>query len=133
MKHQWKGENSCKLGWRALAAFLVLLVMSLIVGCTSTGTFPQTSGTQVDLGRKNFRVVKANAVGKSSGFKLFGFIPFTSPTYTEAMSDLYRAAGLTEGRAQTLTNVTQENSTLYLVLFSIPKLTIRADVIEFTE
>jgi hypothetical protein len=78
-------------------------------------------------------VVKANAIGTSSGFKLFCFIPFAAPTYNEAMSNLYKEAGITEGRAQTLTNVTQENSNLYLLLFSIPKLTIRADVIEFTE
>jgi hypothetical protein len=114
-------------------ASVCLLAVFLAAGCTSTGTFPQTSGTQVDLSRKNFRVVKANAMGSSSGFKLFGFIPFSAPTYSEAMSHLYKKAGVTEGKAQTLTNVTQERSSLYLVLFSIPKLTIRADVIEFTE
>lgn len=116
-----------------LVASVCLLVVFLAAGCTSTGTFPQTSGTQVDLSRKNFRVVKANAIGTSSGFKLLGFIPFAAPTYSEAMSNLYQKAGVTEGKAQTLTNVTQERSSLYLVLFSIPKLTIRADVIEFTE
>jgi len=119
-------------GRGALVA-VCLLVVLLAIGCSSTGTFPQTSGTQVDLSRKNFRIVKANAVGTSSGFKLFGFIPFAAPRYSVAMSNLYKEAGLTEGKAQTLTNVTQENSNLYLLLFSIPKLTIRADVIEFTE
>ena len=116
-----------------LLASACLLVTLLAVGCTSTGTFPQTSGRQVDLSRKNFRVVKANAIGSSSGFKLLGFIPFAAPTYSKAMSQLYQKAGLTEGKAQTLTNVTQERSSLYLLLFSIPKLTIRADIIEFTE
>jgi len=116
----------------ALAA-VCLLIMFLAVGCTSTGTYPATSGTQVDLSRKNFRIVKANATGSSSGFKLLGFIPITAATYSEAMSELYNNAGVTEGTAQTLTNVTQENSTLYLLLFSIPKLTVRADIIEFTE
>jgi len=110
-----------------------LVVVFLAVGCTSTGTFPQTSATQVDLSRKNFHIVKANAIGTSSGFELFCFIPFAAPTYSRAMSDLYKTAGVTEGKAQTLTNVTQERSTLYLLLFSIPQLTIRADVIEFTE
>ncbi len=122
------------IGKRSTALTAVCMLVTLLaVGCTSTGTFPQTSGTQVDLSKKNFRIVKANAMGTSSGFKLFCFIPFTAPTYSEAMSDLYQKAGLTEGRAQTLTNVTQERSSLYLLLFSIPKLTIRADVIEFTE
>jgi hypothetical protein len=36
-----------------------------------------------------------------------------------------------EGRAVSLTNVTQERQTLYLVLFSLPKIVVRADVIEF--
>jgi hypothetical protein len=122
-----KGGRSLVPAW---ACLLVVLAAS---GCTSTGTFPATSGTQVDLSKKNFRVVKANAVGSSTGFKLFCFIPITSPTYSEAMSQLHRKAGLTEGRAMTLTNVTQENSSIYLLLFSLPKLTVRADVIEFTE
>jgi hypothetical protein len=118
---------------RTVRAVSLCLLVTFLAGCSSTGTFPQTSGTQVDLSRKNFRVVKANAVGSSTGFKLFGFIPFAAPTYTGAMSRLYKNAGLTEGKAQTLTNVTQERSNLYLVLFSLPKLTVRADIIEFTE
>lgn len=121
-------------GKRTVALTAVcLLVMLLAVGCTSTGTFPQTSATQVNLSSKNFHIVKANAMGSSSGFELFGFIPFAQPTYSSAMSDLYKDAGVTEGKAQTLTNVSQERSSLYLLLFSIPTLTVRADVIEFTE
>jgi len=117
----------------AVLTAICLLVMLLGVGCTSTGTYPATSSTQVDLSRSNFRVIKANAVGTSSGFKLFCFIPLAAPSYSDAMSDLYKEAGVEEGKAQTLTNVTQENSNLFLLLFSIPKLTIRADVIEFTQ
>jgi len=117
----------------AVLTTICLLAMLVVVGCTSTGTYPATSGTQVDLSRKNFRLVKANAIGTSSGFELFCFIPFAAPTYTEAMTDLYRTAGVTEGAAQTLTNVTQERSQLILILFSIPKLTVRADIIEFTD
>ncbi|MCU0918072.1 MAG: hypothetical protein MUC88_26450, partial [Planctomycetes bacterium] len=36
-------------------ASVCLLVVWVVVGCTSTGSFPQTSGTQVDLSKKNFR------------------------------------------------------------------------------
>jgi hypothetical protein len=118
---------------RSVRVVSLCLLVTFLAGCSSTGTFPQTSGTQVDLSRKNFRVVKANAVGSSTGFKLFGFIPFAAPRYTTAMSHLYKKAGIAEGKAQTLTNVTQERSNLYLVLFSLPKLTVRADIIEFTE
>jgi len=112
---------------------LILLFILLVVpvSCTSVGTFPHSTGTSVDLSRDNYRVVTANAIGESSGFKLLGIIPFKSPRYTEAMSDLYLRSGLEEGRAQALANVSQERSTMYVILFSIPKLTVRADIVEF--
>lgn len=109
---------------------LVLIVVSF--GCTSSGTFPSTSSTSVDLSQKNYRVVKANAVGSSSGFKLFMFIPIVPTRYSTAMSNLQKQAGIAEGTAQAMVNVTQEESSIYLLLFSIPKLTVRAEIIEFT-
>ena len=36
-----------------------------------------------------------------------------------------------EGSAQAFVNVNQETSTLYLLVFSLPTLTVRADVLEF--
>ena len=119
--------------WFVNALFALCLLVG-IAGCTRSGAFPHSSGTQVDLTRNNYRVIKPNAIGTSSGFRLLGFIPLASPRYTAAMSDLYRKAGVSEGgTAQALANVTEEHSSLYLILFSIPKLTVRADVIEFTE
>ena len=117
-----------------MALLLVGLVLAVVAaGCASTGTFPHASGTQVDLNRKNYRVVKANAVGTSMGFRLLGLISIVPPTYAAAMSDLYLSAGVREGSAQALVNVTQERSTVYLILFSLPRLSVRADIIEFTE
>jgi hypothetical protein len=116
-----------------LLAFLCFLLIVISCGCTSSGTFPATSGTTVNLSQKNYRVIKANAVGTSTGFKLFMFIPIAPTRYNAAMSDLYKEAGVVEGTATTLVNVSQEESSLYLLLFSLPKLTVRADVIEFTE
>lgn len=116
------------------AMISALLVMLLVLGgCSGKGVFKVSSGTQVDLSRKNYRVVKSNAVGSSSGFRLLGIIPFASPSYTSAMSDLYRDAKVQDGSAIALVNVTQEESGLYLILFYIPKLTVRADIIEFTD
>jgi len=114
--------------------WLFLSIVSLfLAGCASTGDFPHVTGTSVDLSRKNYRVIKSNAVGESTGFSLLGFIPLASPRYTEAMTKLYAEAGLKEGEAQALANVSQEKSSTYLILFSIPKLTVRADVIEFQD
>ena len=113
---------------------VILCTITIIaVGCSSVGTFPHSTGTNVDLSKGNYRVVKANAVGTSSGFRLLGLIPLSSPRYTAAMSDMYKKAGLEEGKAQALVNVSQERSTAYLILFSIPRLTIRADIVEFTK
>ena len=93
----------------------------------------QTTGTQVQLKGNNYKVIKAGAVGNSSGFSLLGFIPFASPNYADAKASLYQSAGdsLT-GRAIALANQTEDRSVLYLVLFSIPKVTITADIVEFT-
>jgi hypothetical protein len=108
------------------------LLFLFLMGCaTAMGTFPHGTGTQVDLSRANYRIVKANAIGTSSGFRLLGIIPLASPRYTTAMSELYSKAGMSEGKSHALVNVIQERSSLYLILFSIPKLTIRADIIEF--
>lgn len=139
LSHSVMGERPNKERGPISATRQVLLVLACFLlifsswGCTSSGSFPSTSATKVDLSRNNYRVVKANAVGESSGFKLFMFIPVVPTRYSEAMSDLHKEAGVVEGKAQALVNVTQEESSLYLLLFSIPKLTVRADVIEFTE
>ena len=82
---------------------------------------------------RNHRIIKANAIGSSNGFKLLGIIPFANPSYAEAMSRLYATVGPTEGKSLAVTNVGQERTALYFILFSLPKLTVRADVIEFLE
>ncbi len=114
---------------RYISIFLIFL---FLIGCVSSGKFPQTTKTTVDLSRKNYRIVKANAVGTSYGFHLLGFIPIKPPTYTAAVEDLYSKAGMKEGQALAFVNVIQENSTLCLILFSLPRITVSGDIIEFT-
>jgi hypothetical protein len=116
-----------------LPLLICMVAVSFFAGCASVGTFPHSTGTSVDLTKSNFRIIKSNAIGEDSGFSVLGIIPLVSPTYTNAMSALYSKAGVSEGKAQALINVSQERSTLYLILFSIPKLTVRADVIEFLD
>jgi len=113
--------------------FFIILIFVLFTGCVSSGMFPHTTDTKVDLSKNNYRIIKANAIGKSSGFKLLGIIPIISPKYTKAMKDLYSEIGISEGKARALVNVTQERSSIYLILFSIPELTVRADIIEFID
>ena len=105
-------------------------------GCATNEEHRPAEGyvTRVDQNRNNFRVIKACAKGESSGFSLLGILQFVSPSYTEAKEKMYASAGgHLEGKAVTLVNQTEEYSSIYLILFSIPKLTLTADVIEYTD
>lgn len=113
-----------------------LLIFAFVAGgCSSAGLFKGgATGTDVSLNQKNYKVIRAGATGQSYGFRLLGILPITSPTYATAKQTLYQSVGepLT-GRAVALANQTEDRSSLYLILFSIPKVTITADVIEFTD
>jgi hypothetical protein len=115
-----------------MAALCVL--SCLITGCVSQSVFSEGTGTQVNLSGNNCRLVKAEAKGHGSGFRLPGIIPFTSPNYAEAKARLYRSVDEPlPGRSIALANRTEDGSTLYLILFSIPKVTITAGLVEFTD
>lgn len=116
---------------------IVMLVVGILflVGCASTGEFKgQSTGAAAALTKKNYKVVKVGAKGESSGFRLLGIIPFFSPTMSEAKEGLYSSVGTTlEGKAIALVNQTEDRSSMYFILFSIPKITITADVIEYLD
>jgi len=105
----------------------------LLVGCSAAGNFPHTSATNVDLAKKNYRVVKANAIGTSTGFSLLGILPLACPRVAKAKQHLTENAYGDRDGAFALINVTQEKSNTYLILFSLPKITMSADIIEFTD
>lgn len=86
-----------------------------------------------DLGKGNFKIVKAGAVSTQSGFKLFGLFPIVTPSLAKADAELYAQAGNVEGRTVLLANKVEERTGFWLVLFSIPKLTVTADVVELKE
>ena len=108
-----------------------LLWAMLAIGCTtSNGEMAQATQSATHLDRANFRVIKSSARGVDRGFYLLGFIPIIMPSISDATDQLMQGIQA-EGRAVSLTNVTQERQTLYVVLFSLPKVIVRADVIEF--
>jgi len=97
------------------------------------GSFSTTTSTKVELSGKNYKIIKANAVGRSWGCNLLlGLINMVEPRYDAAMADLYKNAGIEEGKAIALINVTQQKSNCNLLFISTPKITISADIIEFT-
>ena len=111
--------------------------MFLVAGCSSTrveNSAPSTQ-TQVSLTHGNYKMIKAGAEGRSYGFRfLLGIIPITAPSTAAARSDLYSKVNqpLT-GRSVALVNVTEDRSTTWLLLFSIPKIVITGDVVEFDQ
>jgi len=90
------------------------------------------NNTHVTLTGDNYTIVVTNIIAKSKGFKLLGLFSFRSARYTEAMSRLYKKAQVKEGHPQALANVVYESTSTSFILFSLPKVTIRADLIEFT-
>ena len=113
----------------------ICFIVSLLTGCGgSVGKFQQSTGTEVKLQENNYKLVKASATGSSSGFYLLGLLPIMKPSFAEAKSDLYQSSGQAlEGRSIALANQTQDESVIYLILFSIPKVTISADIVEFVD
>ena len=89
--------------------------------------------TEVQLVGNNYRVLQTNLVAKSGGFKLLGFITIKSPSYIQAVSRLYAKAQVEEGAPQALANVVHETAGMNLILFSLPKIRVRADLVEFTD
>lgn len=125
----------------------ILPILWLLTGCAAalpalpalSGLIPAANGTHilttttVNLSRKNFKIVKANAFGSSVGFSFLGIFSLKSPSYEEALTQLYRSADVSEGKSQALVNVMHEQTSTYFILFALPKITVCADVIEFTD
>jgi hypothetical protein len=89
------------------------------------------SGTAVRLDEANFMTVKTNVTGQAKGFALLGIFTLSPARFGTAMDRLYGTADVRVGRPQTLANVVAERSSSYYVLFSIPRVEVRADVVEF--
>src|ERR1700722_6207593 len=116
---------------------ILSLVMLITAGCASTrveNSAPSTQ-TEVALTHGNYKMVRAGAEGRSYGFRFFlGIIPIAAPSTADARADLYQSIGQTlTGRSVALINVNEDRSTTWLILFSIPKIVITGDVVEFTE
>ena len=88
--------------------------------------------TELKLTEGNFSTTKTNVVGQSRGFALLGFITMVPARFQTAMDRLYSQAQMQTGRPQTLGNLIVEKTSAYWILFSIPRVSVRADVVEFT-
>jgi hypothetical protein len=89
------------------------------------------SATAVKLEQANFTTLKTNVVGQTKGFALLGIITIVPARFSTAMDRLYAQAEMRPGGAQTLANMVVDRSTTYLILYSVPRVSVRADVVEF--
>ncbi|MGA2787669.1 MAG: DUF6567 family protein [Verrucomicrobiota bacterium] len=127
-----------------IKALFILIAGGLLCGCASVapvatsmagplGQQPVQANTHtsVNLSEGNFVVVKTNVMGRSKGFSLLGLITVYPATTTKAMSRLYAEAGMQEGKPKTMAHLMIEHSSMYFILFSIPEITARADIVQF--
>jgi len=132
--------------WRQIPVLAALLgLVALASGCAGASALSAASiigspnasaleihnNTDVRLQEKNFVVIRTNVVGQSSGFSLLGVLTIVPAKFTTAMGRLYAQAEMKSGRPQTLVNLVMEKDATYYILFSLPRTSIRADVIEF--
>jgi hypothetical protein len=127
-------KTALKMKRKMLSIAVCSVFMAILTGCSSQGLMKggQTE-TSVSLTGKNYKLIKGGATGTDYGF-WFLFIPIVSPNHADAKASLYKSVGepLT-GKAIALANQTEDRSLFTLILFSIPRITITADVIEFTD
>jgi hypothetical protein len=134
-----------------LVALLVPMVI-LLAGCSTGGVFTAGNVTDVQLQRNNFKIIARDVVGEASaGYILGGTFSMgmatntfalvrvagTGQLYREAMEGLWKniegACGPIEGRKVALINVRFDAEALNLILYTQPKIMVRADVVEFTD
>lgn len=128
-------------------------IIAVTSGCATSGQFKSTHLTNVELSRKNFRVLATNVAGEATAGYLIG-LSFGSGSdmstfalirvegkgllYKEALENLWKnfedTHGRVAGRNLALVNVRYDASALNVLgLYTEPKVAVRADVVEFLE
>ena len=138
--------------FKFIGVSLAVVLALAFAGCGQAGQFASTSLTQVELSQPNYIIVATGVSGEAKASYLIGVTLSSGPVtnsvslkrlsgtgklYEEALDDLWAqfAAehGAVEGRRLALTNVRYDADTNNFVLYSDVVLSVRADVIEFTD
>ncbi len=119
-----------------MTGILCALLAAGAIGCQKpfVSSFAAQSVKPTDLAKVKHKILRAGAVGESTGFKLL-WIPFASPTEAEAKADML--ARLTkEGISLAGKNIAFSNATAdkggfgFIGLIGAPSITLTADVVE---
>lgn len=124
----------------------------LFSGCFTSGMFTAANITNVELSKGNYKVVATSVLGESQTGYIFGasigigmytqtfaIIPLQKDRqlYRLAMENLWKnfetKYGNPIGRKLALVNVRYDSQALNTFFYTSPKVTIMADVVEFTE
>lgn len=135
-----------------MKTLLSLLLLVLLTGCASSGAFYNANLTEVQLADDNFSVVATGVSGQAEAGYVLGFsasfmtemqtvalarVEGTGNLYAEALDDLWRnfeaEHGATDGRSLALANVRFDSDALNLLVYTRPRISVRADVIEFVD
>lgn len=132
------------------AIFALGLATLSLVSCTTSNIHQSLGQPEIKLAQGNYRVVATQLTGSSIGFHAATFLPTNatdiraalqggplggfpvkSASESAALDEMYRNAGDLRGRATAFVNLRTEVSGLNCLLFSFPKVTVKADLIEF--
>lgn len=131
----------------------VLFLSIFISSCSSTGAFYSANLTEVQLSENNYEIVATNVAGEATSGYLIGLssgigaqqmqtfaiarVSGSGMIYGEAIEDLWgnfrKEHGEVEGRNLALINVRFDTDALNLILYTQPKVSVRADVVEFND
>ncbi len=128
---------------------IVLLTLSM-GGCASSGVFPSTHVTDVRLSDTNFQIIASNITGESEAEYILGVsgaffsemrtfalirISDSGMLYKDAIENLWanfeEEHGAAEGRSLALVNVRFDSDVLNLLVYTRPRVSVQADVVEF--
>ena len=131
---------------------LLLLTAASIFGCAQTGVFASANLTEVQLNRGNYRMVATSVSGTATAGYVLGItVPMGMATQTLAVARvqgtglLYQEAlaalwanfesqhGPVGQRRLALVNVRFDSDNTNLLIYAKPRLSVRADVVEFTD
>jgi len=149
MKPYYKRHSNISVIFVLLAVFAASVFIS---GCSSTGAFIASNRTNVELGGANYKIVATNVTGESEAGYLLGItwnagvanttvalarVSGSDALYRDAIQNLWQnyeaKNGSVDGKKVALINIRYDSDNLNLLLYTGTHVSIRADVIEFTD
>lgn len=137
---------------RRTSLLAVVFVAILAAGCGSTGAFNAATVTDVQLSEDNYEVVATNVKGEATAGYILGLsgnasrqmrtlalarVSGSGQLYGDALDDLWAQFeaehGDVDGAPLALTNVRYDTDALNLILYTRPTVSVRADVIRFSD